>query len=151
MTHTQWSEHLRNVAQTISYIIGAIAAILAAVAYRKNARLERSRWLTQLYEKFYERDGLKHVRDSLDQEPADHPAVLKLVREEQSSFTDYLNFFEYVVYLKSQKQLTEDDVNAMFQYYLAVLARHKSVRDYIQNHAKGYQHLNNWLVENLNG
>ena len=145
MNSPHWSDILRNVAQAASYVVGAVAAVFALLTYRRTARLERSRWLMQLYDKFYEGDRLKKVRDTLDQNPADHPDVLSLVREEQSAFTDYLNFFEYVAYLKSQRQLTEDDVNAMFQYYLEDVGRHKSVRDYIQNHAKGYEHLNNWL------
>jgi len=47
-------------------LIAAIAAFFGIRTYAKNSHLERARWLASLYEKFYERDHLKRVREVLD-------------------------------------------------------------------------------------
>jgi len=47
-------------------LVAAIAAFFAIRTYAKNPHLERARWLASLYEKFYERDHLKRVREVLD-------------------------------------------------------------------------------------
>ena len=58
--------------------------------------MQRAKWLTSLYEKFYERPDLKGVREALDCEGGESPSVDKLVIEEPAEFTDYLNFFDSV-------------------------------------------------------
>lgn len=67
----------------------------------------------------------------------------RLVIEEKAAFTDYLNFFEYVAFLKKSKQLRNRDVEALFDYYLKCLKRHDRVRTYIDNN--GYEHLSHLL------
>jgi len=36
-----------------------------------------------------------------------------LIRDESAKFTDYLNFFEFVAFLRKKKQLKFDEVNAL--------------------------------------
>lgn len=50
-------------AEPIYYLVAALAAMGAFWVYRGNSRLERSRWAASLYEKFYERDHLKRMRE----------------------------------------------------------------------------------------
>jgi hypothetical protein len=52
-------------AATISAVGTALAAGFAAFVYRRNSTLERARWASSLYEKFYEATTCKQMRDSL--------------------------------------------------------------------------------------
>lgn len=59
--------------ETLYYVAGSIAALGTLIAalfalgvYKRNSRLERARWASSLYEKFFEKNELKLVRDTLD-------------------------------------------------------------------------------------
>lgn len=119
---------------------GIFAAFWALRVYSSNSRRERARWAESLYARFYERAELKLTRDKLDCASGD-PVVAELVTKEASELTDYLNFFEFVAYLESSRQLEEADVQALFSYYLDCLKRHKEVAAYIQNREKGFEYL----------
>jgi hypothetical protein len=129
-----------------SYIAGVFAAFWAVKVYRNNSRRERARWAEGLYSRFYEKDELKRVRDVLDCE-AGTAEVAKLVTVESSDWTDYLNFFEFVAYLQSSKQLSKGDVDALFSYYLGCLKRHPEVVAYVRNKEKGYEFLSKVLLD----
>lgn len=60
------------------------------------------------------------MRDTLDCD-SDNAKVNALVSEEGSTWTDYLNFFELVAYLRESKQLAAEDVKALFEYYIGCL------------------------------
>ena len=65
--------------------VGAgIAALWTLKVYRDNSQLERARWASSLYDKFYDRDTLKQIRNQLDCLP-DSDAVNELVITEDSS------------------------------------------------------------------
>ena len=127
----------------IATIVGALAALFAIYVYFGNSRLERARWLGSLYEKFYERNDLKEVREVLDCDKGDSPEINKLVDEESQRFTDYLNFFEFVAVLGKSGQLKQGEIEDLFRYYLDCLEKNRKVRDYIA--AKGYEHLDKLL------
>jgi hypothetical protein len=133
--------------QTITYAVGALAALSSLAVYRSNSRRERAKWLASLYEKFYEKASLKDVRNLLDSEKPDSAAVQKLVEEEDAEFTDYLNFFEFMGYLKKSGQLSQRDVTALFDYYLICLRKHDAVRKYIVDESKGYGYLKESLLQ----
>jgi hypothetical protein len=137
--HELW----RLISQTAYYIVGSIAAVWALVVYKRNRRLDQSRWLSTFYDKFYETEKYKRVRDLLDSQKADE--IRDMVEKEESDFTDYLNFFEHVAIFTDSKQLRSDDVEASFCYYLDCLKSHERVRDYINNADKGYEKLNAYL------
>jgi hypothetical protein len=130
--------------QTLSSLAGITAAFWALRVYHSNSRRERARWAEDLYSRFYEKEGLKHVRDMLDCDAGD-PKVSQMVVDESSAWTDYLNFFEFVAYLESSKQLSQQDVEALFSYYLDCLKKHPEVAAYIRNRAKGYENLRRQL------
>jgi hypothetical protein len=138
---------VRSWVQTLAYVVGAVAALSSLVVYRANSRRERAKWLANLYEKFYEQASLKAVRNLLDEEAPDSAAVRKLVDDEDPGFTDYLNFFEFMGYLRNSGQLSRRDVTALFDYYLGCLRKHDAVRKYIADDSKGYGYLKESLLK----
>jgi hypothetical protein len=135
----------KDLAQTFSYIFGAIAGFSAFLIYRKNARLERARWASNLYAKFYEAEStLKKIRDQLDC-PTPNDSVNSLVKSEPAECTDYLNFFELMAYLRKSKQLKSEDIEALFGYYLDCISKHRTVVEYIEHKGKGYESLRDLL------
>jgi hypothetical protein len=90
----------------ISAIAGTVAALFAIYwglyQYSRNWRLERARWLASLYEKFYEKENLKKIRQTLDRE-GNLQKLKDSVSDEPAEFTDYLNFFEFVAILANSK------------------------------------------------
>lgn len=142
MTLEDW----KTIFETAYYIIASIAVVGAAWTYYRNSRLEQSRWASTFYEKFYESDRYKKVRDLLDC-PTDLDDVNKLVDNEEPEFTDYLNFFEHVAIFTRSKQLNHKDVEASFAYYLNCLEKLDKVRDYINNQEKGYEKLRRFLED----
>lgn len=139
-------DHAVKVVQLLSYLAGAMAAVSAFLVYRGNARRERARWVESLYSRFFEKSELKQVRDMLDCRPND-VSVDTLVAEEDSKWTDYLNFFELVAYLEKSKQLESQDVAALFEYYLGCLKKHHSVMAYIRDETKGFKYLRELLAQ----
>jgi|SRR5882672_2134374 len=97
--------------QTAYYVVGIIAALWALVVYRRNRRLEQAKWLSTFYDKFYESDKYKEVRELLDSDAAEE--IRTKVEHEDADFTDYLNFFEHVAIFARSKQLRTDDVEAV--------------------------------------
>ena len=137
-------EILYMMAATISAVGTALAALFAAFVYRRNSALERAKWASSLYDKFYEATTLKKMRDRLDC-VNDMDSVNEIVIREESTFTDYLNFFEFIAFLKTSKQLKNSEIDALFGYYLDCLKRHDRVKQYISNPENGYEGLANLL------
>lgn len=145
MTLTDWNtvfQLIYNIAGSIAALGTVGAAIYAVIVYKKNSRLERARWASSLYEKFYEREQLKNVRNVLDCESGSE-GVNELVFRGQAEFSDYLNFFEFVAFLNYSEQLELEEVEDLFGYYLACLKRHPIIRKYIREN--GYERLTNLL------
>jgi hypothetical protein len=130
----------------ISAIAGTVAALFAIYwglyQYSRNWRLERARWLASLYEKFYEKENLKKIRQTLDRE-GNLQKLKDLVSDEPAEFTDYLNFFEFVAILANSKQLKPNEIEDGFGYYLNRLEDNSDVRDYISK--SGYERLDKLL------
>lgn len=126
---------------------GLVAAFWAVWTYHQNSKLARARWMKELYEKFYEQAPLKLVRDDLDS--GDEQKIAKLVGDEGSLFTDYLNFFEFLAYLEESGQVKRADMLGIFGYYLQNLKSCPPVIAYIKNSAKGFEKLQRILEGNL--
>jgi len=137
--HELW----KLIPQTAYYIVAIIAAIGALIVYRRNHLLEQSRWLSTFYDKFFETEKYKRIRELLDSQKSDD--IRDMVENEDPDFTDYLNFFEHVTIFAGSKQLRTHDVEASFCYYLDCLKVHEEVRDYINNTDKGYEKLKAYL------
>src|ERR1700704_2964424 len=114
----------------VGTIVLCSTALLAFLGYRRQIKREKLRWLQQLYEKFYNQKRYKPVRQRIDFDDLDD--LLPLLRktkdmiqrpspEERNKideFTDYLNFFEWIAFLESVRQLRFKQLNVMFNYYL---------------------------------
>ena len=127
---------IRPILEVLAIVATPIAAFLALHTYRRHARLEKAKWMKELYEKFYERAELKSVRDSLDGD--DEQKISEMVNAEATQFTDYLNFFEFLAYLSESNQIGKNEIVGMFDYYLRNLRQHPTVLNYISNPAKGF-------------
>lgn len=123
-------------------LLTLIPACVAVYVYRRNSALDRAKWMLNLYEKFYEQPRLKDVREILDSESGDKE-VDSLVMKCPADFTDYLNFFEFVAYLEKQKQLTREEIKALFDYYIKCLKRHTRVINFIREN--GYEDMQELL------
>jgi hypothetical protein len=146
-----WKDRVQIVymmAATISAVGTALAAGFAAFVYRRNSALERARWASSLYEKLYEAIALKQMRDKLDC-MNDSDSVNEIVIREEPGFTDYLNFFEFIAFLKTSKQLKDSEIEVLFGYYLDCLNRHDRVKQYISNPDNGYEGLASLLTSRI--
>jgi hypothetical protein len=129
----------------VKIVIAVLGAIPALWVYYTNSRLRRAEWLASLYEKFYERPNLKDIREILDCEDGQSTGADNLVNEEPAGFTDYLNFFEFVAVLRKSHQLTDEQIEDLFGYYLDCLESCNVVRTYIAK--KGFEQLDKLLRE----
>ena len=111
---------VKESAQILSYLAAAVAAIGAFLTYLRNSRHERAKWAVNLYEKFFESEQYKKMREKFDCN-TNSLEVQTVVEEEPTAFTDYLNFFEMVCFLVREKELRDTEVLAIFQYYLGCL------------------------------
>jgi len=136
----------KDVFEAVYFVAASIAALGALYVYRKNSKFERAKWASQLYESFYQKDNLKSILDQLDF-TADSDEVKQLIAEEGSQFTDYLNFFEFIAFLRTTKQLGDSEVEDLFGYYLNCLNRHADVRNYILDAKNGYEGLAKLIVK----
>lgn len=136
------------IAATISAVGTTAAAGFAALVYRRNSALERAKWASSLYEKFYEEPNLKQMRERLDC-VNDSDSVNEIVIREESAFTDYLNFFEFIAFLQTSEQLRDSEIEVLFGYYLDCLSRHDRVKQYIANADNGYEGLVKLLTSRL--
>ncbi|HTD54090.1 MAG TPA: hypothetical protein VK670_01815 [Silvibacterium sp.] len=135
-----------SVVTALGFMGGTITLCVGVLTYRRNSRAERAKWAGQLFEKFYEADRYKKIRQKLDC-GADDPAVAELVAQEGSGFTDYLNFFELVTFLARSEQLSRSDVLSLFKYYLDCLRQHPTVMKYVRDKSKGFEQLRDFLNE----
>jgi hypothetical protein len=138
----------KDIAETVYYVAGTVGALgtfaaagFAAYFYYRNSQLERAKWASGLYEKFYEKKDLKAIRDKLDSEAADSEVIKTIVGDEESDFTDYLNFFEFIAFLQKSKQLNAAQVEDLFGFYLGCLEKHSVVKEYVRELANGYEGL----------
>jgi hypothetical protein len=88
------------------------------------------------------------MRDRLDR-LNDLDSVNEIVIREDPAFTDYLNFFEFIAFLKASKQLKDSEIEAIFGYYLDCLKSHDRVRHYISNPENGYEGLADLLTSRI--
>jgi hypothetical protein len=132
-----------NVIAIAAAVGGFISAFVALAVYYQRLKLERAKWALNLYEKFYERDSLKDIRDILDTEPG-VPEVEALVLKCPPNFTDYLNFFEFVAFLEKNGHLRRNELRALFDYYLKCINRHSRVVNFVREN--GYEDLRALLV-----
>lgn len=134
-------------------IAGSIVSGLGVLQYSASIRFQRAEWLRKLYREFYAEPQLKAVRALLDSDKGKKQISDILEKSEKSlseeeskvceSFNDYLNFFEFMLYLKKIKAITDADISDVFQYYIDLLAASESILHYLQ--PEGYELLSKYL------
>jgi hypothetical protein len=140
-----WVEVVKTIAEVFTAGGALVGGLWAAYTYHRSVKLERAKWMKELYDKFYENDRLKTIRDQLD---GDLPGVIsELVQKELSTFTDYLNFFEFLGYLEESGQIKMDEIGGLFDYYLSNLENNPDVKRYIKNPHNGFEKLCNLLAK----
>jgi len=153
-----WGAYLSGCGALALALAAIVAGFLAISDYRTRVLAEKSKWFLQLYEKLFEGGQFKDVRRKLDYGDTDEIKML-IQHDEQSlefteaqqakfdAFTDYLNFFEFIARLKEIGQLTSDDINATFNYYLFLLTkpRNPEIRRYLKK--EGFENLDKLLLE----
>lgn len=129
-----------------------VSFFVTALTYYKNSHYEKSKWLNQLYEKFFETSVYSDIRELLDynSSPNEKYARLKDIIERKSDSESklqeqlvvYLNFFEYIATLWKTGQISERDVHMMFGYYIKNLEKHGWLMDFAkQNEFKNLPRL----------
>ena len=79
--------------------------------------------------------------------PEEQTKLESLVVKEAAEFTDFLNFFELVAYLKRVGTLSTEDVDALLGYYLDKLRENGVVWSYIRRTSKSFENLRRMLIE----
>ncbi|MEM3382306.1 MAG: hypothetical protein QXI59_04860 [Candidatus Bathyarchaeia archaeon] len=140
-------EGLQEVIAIAGIIAGIITAFKGIQEYRRSITFRRAEWLYSLYRDFYIQPYLKEIREEMDSEEGRRRIEQiiqkeKLVEKEEellSNFTDYLNFFEFMLHLRKTGALKEEDVKAMFDYYLKLFYKSKTIIEYLSK--TGYEYL----------
>lgn len=135
------AHHWQLWSSVAAYLGTTTLAAFAFVQYKRSKKVERSKWMLQLYEKFYEEHRFKRMRDILDCDEDEGAAVEQVVKGEEAEFTDYLNFFEFIGYLRNRGQLDDKDIDALFGYYLDCLNARTPVRTYVHDASRGFEYL----------
>lgn len=113
-----------------------VAGLAAIFTYRRDVRHKRTDWLYQLFDKFYEKETYREIRLILDHKM--EPQYSELIRQTiepgpknlDEKFSDYLNFFEFLVNLERTGRMSRVDLDNMFNYYLTSLGKQDWIRDY---------------------
>jgi hypothetical protein len=150
--------YLTGAATLLLSLAAILGGSLALIDYRARVVAEKSKWALQLYEKLFEEGQLKEVRRQLDY--GDTKEIKELIKADEEGrefsegqqgkfdrFTDYLNFFELVARLKAIGQLTDEDINATFDYYLRLLTKQRNpeIRQYLTR--EGFENLGKLLAD----
>ena len=137
------SEMLMAVVETVGVLGTLLGGLWAVWTYHRSLALQRAKWVKDLYDKFYEHDELKKVRDLIDS--GNHEQIRAMVANEAPQFTDYLNFFEFLGYLWESKQVKTAEILGIFEYYLKNLKGNEAVAAYIADPTNGFEKLQKLL------
>lgn len=127
---TAWKDGL----QAATYLVAIFAAALSWLQYRKNSARERTRWLFDLYERFYGQQTLRDMRIRLD---TGRLEFLDSDDEVPAEFDDFLNFFEFIAFLQRRNEIKKEEVNTLFAYPLQSLGKHAKVISYLRRYDYG--------------
>lgn len=118
-------------------IVTIVGGPYAIYTYWRNSNLKRAEWLYQLYEKFYEEDYYKKIRQIIDYERENDIEKLKNGIENDcedeliEELVNYLNFFEFIASLWKLKQLTIKEIAMVFEYYILRIAEYEFLNKFI--------------------
>jgi hypothetical protein len=125
-------------------LFAIVAGTTAIATYRRNARVRRAEWLSSLHSKFFETSTYKRIRQILEAKGESYVALCKALADNQTNddvelFVDYLNFFEFVGSLRELGQLSSEEIDRLFDYYLRQLAGEPVIRQFVET--QGFESL----------
>ncbi len=127
--------------ETAAYTVAIFAAAGSWWQFRRNSARERTRWLFDLYQRFYDRPEFKALRVRLD--AGDTRFIGSTDDPHLADFDDFLNFFEFTAFLARNKELRREEVQVMFDYTLRQLGSDPAALGYIRKY--GYEELDRLL------
>lgn len=136
-------------------VIGAFAAVggllWAAFTYDRNSKQRRAEWLGTLFEMFYMKNNYKRVRRLMDDGTLAKVATSGnpvAQAELEEAVVDYLNFFEFIGSLNKMGQLTKEEIEMMFDYYLRLMKKEGNIEYLEREHLKyGFEQVSRMLGE----
>lgn len=121
----------KNWLEVAIYVVAIVAAGGSWWQFRRNSARERTRWLFELYQRFYEHAALRDMRVRVDW------GDTAFVREDKdtgllSDLDNFLNFFEFLAYLRRRNELKLSEIQAMFPYPLSTIAKDNAILEYLR-------------------
>jgi len=122
--------------QASTYVAAILAAILSVWQYHRNSARERTKWLFELYQRFYGQPELREMRVLLDQ------GKTEFVRggdnqKLSADLDDFLNFFEFIAFLQQNKEIKLREIQVMFAYPLQTIGKNPEVMAYVREYDYG--------------
>ena len=118
-----------------------VPALWAALRYHDKVKLQKAEWLEKLHLRFFGEATYKRTRRILDYESSEEFRHLRenlqsdVYHSDVEDFVDYLNFFEFIGHLWEMGQLDDQEIRALFDYYLGLLRKHDFVVRFIRDHS----------------
>jgi hypothetical protein len=125
-------------------IISTVGVVIAVITYRRNLKVKHAEWLWSLYQKFFENEQLKTVRKILIYHPDRFEKLFDTTITEEDEVLiekvdDFLNFFEFIASLNVLNQISEKEIDMMFDYYLTAIYKNEHLKKYIKT--EGFENL----------
>jgi hypothetical protein len=144
-------EWIKVILSALSVFIALVAAFQAIHVFRSNVHLQRAKWISELYTKFYSNDSQHNeIRRLIDDgrlasDETKIKNIQSLIKNQDDKLYEYLGFFEYVVYLKNTGQISSRDIKATFGYYIDQL-RHPELMKEIGRPELSFENLQQYLA-----
>jgi hypothetical protein len=124
----------------------ALVGIAAYLQFKKNTEIKRAEFLMKLYKNFYESKHLEKISEWVDsEENKTQENFDKMLKDRETEFTDFLNFFQLIVILKNMGQLEEKEIKQMFHYYLKLIKNNEFIMIYLSKYY--YNELSDYLKQ----
>jgi hypothetical protein len=131
-----WGQSLKDWLQAGTYAAAILAAVFSLWQYRRNSLRERTRWLFELYQRFYGQPALRAMRMRLDLGETNFLGEAG-DKDLAADLDDFLNFFELVAFLERRRELKRDEVEALFAYPLQTIGKNPDVVRYVREYDYG--------------
>ncbi len=139
-------QSFREWLEVLTYAVAVLAAGGSWWQYRRNSARERTRWLFELYQRFYDNEELQQMQRLIDWEETYFVKAEKDTAQMQNLDT-YLNFFEFLAILYKRRELKKEEVLAMFEYPLRKIAEDEAISAYVNRPDYGYEYLRELLKD----
>ncbi len=134
----------------VFYVMSTVAVLASYGSFRRNHRVRRLEWLSNLYRQFFQESNYKRIRRIIDYDTSELKTIDAAIKADCAHelvelMVDYLNFFEFVAGLWKSRELEKKEICILFEYYLSLLKDHSFLMDYIKN--SGFENLHELLAE----